>query len=154
MKTNALFLLIIATVFCGCATVKKDIASGQALTNAKRATSAALSAGSIVAPEYAAIFSKVKKVVEASGASDKLTQAQVEEFLKAAGYGYAYTVFFDGAIVTDFSRFSFERRWLQKGTGRDVDPTVIIGAETESTTSTDEEIDPFVLAITDAIVGE
>lgn len=133
LKSSVLALAILAS---GCA----SLGDGKLQPATKKAASAALTAGAIAAPEYAAIINRIKAVVETQGgasAADPL-----------AGYLFTRTYFFDGAPVPDPGRITWVDKWERTASAGTTTPPV---ATTNAAVAADDEA--LAEAIADILSG-
>lgn len=141
-------LIVALLAGAGCATKgKKVIGDGKLEPITKTAVGVAAAGAKIAAPEYAGVIDAAKDRIVAMGepeasakAPGTYTQAEIDAIMKAAGYGYAYTVFMDGVVIDDFSRFSYRKQYIQTGTGADIDPvSMVLGTQVEAAGSDAED---------------
>ena len=142
MKTVAAALAYFAALmavayFCsGCATV----GDGKLEPVTKGAAKAALTAGSIAAPEYAAVLKRIQAQVDAYGekaaSSDQL-----------AGYAFTRTYFYDGQPVPDPARITWVDKWEKtESAGKSTPPTA-----TTNTVTVDAADDALAAAIAELL---
>lgn len=150
MKFVALSVLALVMTGCATAPLKGKIGDGNLEPVTKTAVGLAATAAKVAAPEYAGAIAATKdKIVNmgepeaaAAKAPGQYTEDEIDAIMKAAGYGYAYTVFMDGVVIDDFSRFSYRKQYIQTGTGADVDPvSMVLGAQIEAAEGDDAESD-------------
>lgn len=95
----------------GCA----SLSGSKAVAAAKQIDKAAL----VNAAAAGARGDYAKALAEIAAAAKKKRQATIEldEAMKAAGFVFARTLYFDGALIEDHSRFSMDERWSRKTVG-------------------------------------
>lgn len=136
-------IVIIVAILCGgCASLGK-VGDGKLEPTTKKAVAIAATAAGIAAPEYAGAIDAAKEKIIGMGETQAVavTEADIERIMRAAGYDYSYSCFFDGALIADKSRFSFEKRWFLKGTGATVDPAIMILGTPDAEPEAESEID-------------
>lgn len=87
----------------GCATVPK-VGDGKLEPVTKGAAKAALTAGAIAAPEYAAILKRIQSQIDSYGETAKQDD-------KLAGYSFTRTYFLDGNPIPDPARLTWIDKW-------------------------------------------
>ena len=128
-KRFILASLVALALLSGCATGgKKIIGDGKLEPAAKTAVSLGASAASLAAPQYAGPIQAVADKIVAMGEEPKPATSEelVAAVMEAAGYTKLYTVYMDGIVINDFSRFTYRRAWEQTGTGATVDPVAMV----------------------------
>jgi len=143
---SALAAVCLLWLSSGCTSTPK-IGGGKLEPVTKTAVGLAAAGAKIAAPDYAGAIDAAKdRIVNmgepeaAAKAPGQYTQAEIDAIMKAAGYGYAYTVFMDGVVIDDFSRFSYRKQYVQTGTGANIDPvSMVLGAQVEAAGSDAEE---------------
>lgn len=132
-----LAILAIAILASGCA----SLGDGKLSPTAKKAASAALTAGSLAAPQYAEILSQIRAEVEKSG-------GVVPDPL--AGYSFTRTYFYDGSPVPDPSRITWVDKWEKTASAGEATPP-IAGKDGKEVVS--DEDDALAQAIADILSG-
>ena len=123
--TSALLL-----VFCltGCATIKKDIASGQALTNTKTAASAALGVAAMAQPQYASTIAQIQRLLAAPSKSSAVD-----------GFTFARTYRYRGAIC-EAKEITWEDAWTRLGSAdKGVPPPIVTSNNAATATATADD---------------
>lgn len=147
MKTVAAALAYFAALmavayFCsGCATA----GDGKLEPVTKGAAKAALTAGAVAAPEYAAILKRIQAQIEGYGEKSASTD-------QLAGYAFTRTYFYDGAPVPDPSRITWVDKWEKTESAGEKTPP----KESKNTASVDadEADDALAAAIAALLEGE
>ena len=115
--------IAIAVLASGCATVKK-VGDGKLEPLTKGTAKAALTAGAIAAPEYAAVLKRIQAQIEGYG--EKAAQTD-----QLAGYAFTRTYFYDGAPVPDPARITWVDKWEKtESAGKATPPTATTYAAT------------------------
>ena len=123
----------------GCAT----IGDGKLEPVTKATAKAALTAGSIAAPEYAAVLKRIQAQIENYGEKS----AQTDQL---AGYAFTRTYFYDGSPVTDPSRITWVDKWEKtESAGKATPPTT-----TTNAVAADDADDALAAAIAELLEGE
>ena len=78
-------------------------------------------------------YAKRVKAAEAKANGTKTTEAEAIAALKAAGFEFSKTVFFDGIAVNDLKRITWEAKLVQTGSGADTPIEAVIGSGTGAT---------------------
>ena len=123
----------------GCSTV----GDGRLEPVTKATAKAALAAGSIAAPEYAAILKRIQAQIENYG--EKATQAD-----KLEGFAFTRTFFYDGAPVPDPSRIPWVDKWEKTESAGKATPP----AATTNAVAVDDADDALAAAIAALLEGE
>lgn len=125
----------------GCSTV----GDGRLEPVTKAAAKAALTAGSIAAPEYAAILKRIQSQIENYGDSSAKTD-------QLAGFAFTRVYFYDGTPVPDPSRITWVDKWERTESAGDKTPP----KESKNTASVDadEADDALAAAIAALLEGE
>ena len=135
-------ILAIAILASGCATMKK-VGDGKLEPLTKGTAKAALTAGAIAAPEYAAVLKRIQAQIEGYG-----EKAASED--KLAGYAFTRTYFYDGAPVPDPARITWVDKWEKtESAGNATPPTT-----TTNSVAVDDADDALAAAIAALIEGE
>lgn len=126
----------------GCATLSK-VGDGKLQPVTKATAKAALTAGSIAAPEYAAVLKRIQAQIEGYG--EKAAQAD-----PLAEFKFTRTYFLDGNPVPDPSRITWVDKWEKtESAGKATPPTTTTNAAT-----VDEADDALAAAIAALLEGE
>ena len=125
----------------GCSTV----GDGRLEPVTKATAKAALTAGSIAAPEYAAVLKRIQAQIEGYGEKS----AQTDQL---AGYAFTRTYFYDGSPVPDPSRITWVDKWEKTESAGDKTPP----KESKNTASVDADDadDALAAAIAALLEGE
>ena len=125
---GAAYFLLMAYIglTSGCATAGPAAKSkASAALKSADATEAAGIATSAAAGDYKTAFegmvkyAKRVKAAEAKANGTEITEAEAAAALKALGFDFSKTVFFDGIAVNDLKRITWEKRLVQTGSGAD-----------------------------------
>ena len=137
-------LSILALVMTGCATVPK-VGDGKLEPVTKGVAKAALTAGAIAAPEYAAILKRIQSQIENYGETAK--QADPLENFK-----FTRTYFLDGNPIPDPARLTWVDKWEKTESAGEKTPP----KESKNTASVDadEADDALAAAIAALLEGE
>ena len=73
-------------------------------------------------------YAKRAKSAEAKANGTQTTEAEAIAALKAAGFEFSKTVFFDGIAVNDLKRITWEAKLVQTGTGSGTPIEVVVGS--------------------------
>jgi len=147
-KTTVIFVLLCAlALLSGCATAgpaAKSKASA-ALKSADLAEAAGIGAAAASgdykkAFEGVVAYAKRVKAAEAKANGTQITEAEAAAALKAVGFEYSKTVFFDGIAVNDLKRITWEKKLVQTGSGADTDIEVVVDSGDGATV--DQAVDP------------
>lgn len=130
---------LIAVLLSGCASLglDKDAAKKKAKAavesiDLSAATSAAVAAsGGDYGKAFAELLNYAKRVksAEAKAKVAGIDRASVAEAMKADGYQFTKTVFFDGVVVNDLKRISWKDEWVRTGTGSDASVEEVVAAD-------------------------
>jgi len=125
----------------GCSTV----GDGRLEPVTKATAKAALTAGSIAAPEYAAVLKRIQAQVESYGE----TKAEAD---RLAGFAFTRTYFLDGNPIPDPARLTWVDKWEKTESAGDKTPP----KEPKNTASVDadEADDALAAAIAALLEGE
>ena len=142
MKTIAAILGI--ALLSGCASLGK-VGDGKLEPVTKATAKAALTAGSIAAPEYAAILKRIQSQIENYGDSSAKTDP-------LAGFAFTRTYFLDGNPIPDPARLTWVDKWEKTESAGDKTPP----KESKNTASVDadEADDALAAAIAALLEGE
>lgn len=145
MKFVALSILALVMTGCATAPLKGKIGDGKLEPVTKATAKAALTAGAVAAPEYAAILKRIQAQIENYGEKS----AQTDQL---AGYAFTRTYFYDGSPVPDPSRITWVDKWEKTESAGDKTPP----KESKNTASvdTDEADDALAAAIAALLEGE
>ena len=126
----------------GCTTIKK-VGDGKLEPVTKATAKAALTAGAVAAPEYAAVLKRIQAQIEGYG--EKAAQND-----QLAGYAFTRTYFYDGAPVPDPSRITWVDKWEKtESAGNATPPTT-----TTNTVTVDAADDALAAAIAELLADE
>ena len=123
----------------GCSTV----GDGRLEPVTKATAKAALTAGSIAAPEYAAVLKRIQTKIENYGETAKQDD-------KLAGYSFTRTYFYDGQPVPDPARITWVDKWEKTESAGKATPP----AATTNAVAVDDADDALAAAIAALLVGE
>ena len=137
-------LMAVCWFLSGCATLSK-VGDGKLQPVTKATAKAALAAGSIAAPEYAAILKRIQAQIENYG--EKATQAD-----KLEGFAFTRTFFYDGAPVPDPSRITWVDKWEKTESAGDKTPPK--ESKNAASVDADEADDALAAAIAALLEGE
>ena len=139
----AYFAALMAAVWfgAGCA----SLGDGKLEPVTKATAKAALTAGSIAAPEYASVLKRIKAQVESYGE----TKAEAD---RLAGFAFTRTYFLDGNPIPDPARLTWVDKWEKTESAGDKTPP----KESKNTASVDadEADDALAAAIAALLEGE
>ena len=148
MKTVSAALAYFAalTAVCwflsGCATLSK-VGDGKLQPVTKATAKAALTAGAVAAPEYAAVLKRIQTKIENYGETAKQDD-------KLAGYSFTRTYFYDGQPVPDPSRITWVDKWEKTESAGKATPP----AATTNAVAVDDADDALAAAIAALLEGE
>lgn len=146
MKTTvAIIAIIAAALLSGCATVSK-IGDGKLEPVTKATAKAALTAGSIAAPEYAAVLKRIQAQIEGYGK----TAAAANDPLD--GFKWSREFYYDGSPVKDPSRITWVDKWERTESAGDKAPPT--SKTNSATVATDDADDALAAAIAALLEGE
>jgi hypothetical protein len=129
-------------LFTGCATLSK-VGDGKLQPVTKATAKAALTAGSIAAPEYAAVLKRIQAQIENYGQDAAKTD-------QLAGFAFTRTYFYDGQPVPDPARITWVDKWERtESAGKATPPT-----STTNTVAADDADDALAAAIAELLEGE
>ena len=123
----------------GCSTV----GDGRLEPVTKATAKAALTAGSIAAPEYAAVLKRIQTKIENYGETAKQDD-------KLAGYSFTRTYFYDGQPVPDPARITWVDKWEKTESAGKATPP----AATTNAVAVDDADDALAAAIAALLEGE
>ena len=137
-------LMAVCWFLSGCATLSK-VGDGKLQPVTKATAKAALTAGSIAAPEYAAVLKRIQAQVESYGE----TKAEAD---RLAGFAFTRTYFLDGNPIPDPARLTWVDKWEKTESAGDKTPP----KESKNTASVDadEADDALAAAIAALLEGE
>ena len=78
-------------------------------------------------------YAKRVKAAKANANGTAITEAEAVAALKAAGFEFSKTVFFDGIAVNDLKRITWEAKLVQTGSGAGTPIEAVIGSGTGAT---------------------
>ena len=150
MKTVAASITYFAVLMAvcwfgsGCATLSK-VGDGKLEPVTKATAKAALTAGSIAAPEYAAVLKRIQAQIENYGQD----AAKSDPF---DGFAFTRTYFYDGSPVPDPSQITWVDKWEKTQSAGEKTPP----KESKNTASVeaDEADDALAAAIAALLEGE
>lgn len=82
-------------------------------------------------------YAKRVKSAEAKAKVAGISRDQVAAVMRADGYEFVKTVFFDGVVVNQLKRISWEAKWVKLGTGEDAGIEEIVAVAVDSGTGAD-----------------
>ena len=131
----------------GCASLSgsKAVGAGKLEPVTKATAKAALAAGSIAAPEYAAVLKRIQTQIENYGE----TKAETD---RLAGFAFTRTYFLDGNPIPDPARLTWVDKWEKTESAGEKTPP----KESKNTASVDadEADDALAAAIAALLEGE
>ena len=140
LSAIAAFALIGLSI--GCTSIPK-VGDGKLESVTKGTAKAALTAGAVAAPEYAAVLKRIQAQIDAYG----------EESAKSdqlAGYSFTRTYFYDGQPVPDPARITWVDKWEKtESAGKATPPSA-----TTNSVSADAADDALAAAIAELLAGE
>jgi uncharacterized protein YceK len=135
-------LMAVCWFLSGCATLSK-VGDGKLQPVTKATAKAALTAGSIAAPEYAAVLKRIQAQIENYGQD----AAKSDPF---DGFAFTRTYFYDGQSVPDPARITWVDKWERtESAGKATPPT-----STTNTVAADDADDALAAAIAELLEGE
>ena len=135
-------LSILALVMTGCATAPK-VGDGKLEPVTNGAAKAALTAGAVAAPEYAAILKRIQSQIENYGDSSSKTD-------QLSGFSFTRVYFYDGTPVPDPSRITWVDKWEKtESAGKATPPTA-----TTNSAAADEADDALAAAIAELLAED
>ena len=137
-----LAILALAVLASGCASMKK-VGDGKLEPVTKATAKAALTAGAVAAPEYAAVLKRIQSQIEGYG-------EKAEQTDQLAGYAFTRTYFYDGAPVPDPSRITWVDKWERTTSAGEATPP----KATTNAVAADEADDALAAAIAALLEGE
>lgn len=126
----------------GCATLSK-VGDGKLQPVTKATAKAALTAGAVAAPEYAAVLKRIQTQIENYGETAKQDD-------KLAGYSFTRTYFYDGQPVPDPARITWVDKWEKTESAGKATPP----AATTNAVAVDDADDALAAAIAALLEGE
>lgn len=145
--TAEAFLAILAAACllwlgAGCTTIKK-VGNGKLEPVTKGAAKAALTAGAVAAPEYAAVLKRIQAQIENYGDSSAKTDP-------LAGFAFTRVYFYDGQPVPDPARITWVDKWEKtESAGKATPPT-----STTNAVAVEDAADALAAAIAELLEGE
>ena len=140
-------IIALVCVLCGggCASLGGKVGDGKLEPVTKGAAKAALTAGAIAAPEYAAILKRIQSQIESYG-EEKVKASELD------GFQFTRTYFYDGAPVPDPARITWVDKWEKTQSAGEKTPP----KESKNTASVeaDEADDALAAAIAALLEGE
>lgn len=143
-KLMILFGLFVALLAgSGCASIIGKVGDGKLEPVTKGAANAALTAGAIAAPEYAAVLKRIQAQIERYGEKS----AQID---RLAGYSFTRTYFYDGTPVPDASKITWVDKWEKTDSaGKSTPPSA-----TTNSVADDDADDALAAAIAELLEDE
>ena len=126
----------------GCATLSK-VGDGKLQPVTKATAKAALTAGAVAAPEYAAVLKRIQAQIENYGQD----AAKSDPF---DGFAFTRTYFYDGQPVPDPSRITWVDKWERTESAGKATPP----AATTNAVAVDDADDALAAAIAALLEGE
>lgn len=126
----------------GCATLSK-VGDGRLEPVTKATAKAALTAGAVAAPEYAAVLKRIQAQIENYGQD----AAKSDPF---GGFAFTRTYFYDGQPVPDPSRITWVDKWEKTESAGKATPP----AATTNAVAVDDADDALAAAIAALLEGE
>lgn len=145
MKFVALSILALVMTGCATAPLKGKIGDGKLEPVTKATAKAALTAGAVAAPEYAAVLKRIQAQIENYGE----TKAEAD---RLAGFAFTRTYFLDGNPIPDPARLTWVDKWEKTESAGEKTPP----KESKNTASVDadEADDALAAAIAALLEGE
>ncbi len=114
MKTNLklLCILICLAIIAGCSSGCTAMSAARENIDAAAVIETAATAAS---GDYGSTLAALAKLVKRK----KQAEMDIMALMTGAGYSYILQLFFDGAEITDHSRFSHKEGFYRTGTGKD-----------------------------------
>ena len=135
-------LMAVCWFLSGCATLSK-VGDGKLQPVTKATAKAALTAGAVAAPEYAAVLKRIQAQIENYGQD----AAKSDPF---DGFAFTRTYFYDGQPVPDPSRITWVDKWERtESAGKATPPT-----KTNAAVAVDDADDALAAAIAALLEGE
>ena len=158
MKRNAMLFTIAGAMLIGitsgCATNGIDSDTKGALRSKAKAAVASIDvaeaagvAAAVSAGDYKAAYDNLIKYAKRAKAAETkakvagISRDQVAEVMRADGYEFVKTVFFDGVVVNDLKRISWEKKWVALGTGASADVEEVVAVDSGTGADLDEAAD-------------
>ena len=116
-------------------------------------------AAAVSAGDYKAAYDNlIKYAKRAKSAETKakvagISRDQVAAVMRAGGYEFVKTVFFDGVVVNDTKRISWEEKWVKIGNGASADVEEIVAADSGTGADLDEADDEGGIDWAAVIIG-
>lgn len=139
LASIAYFAAIMAVVWfgAGCATV----GDGKLEPVTKATAKAALTAGAVAAPEYAAVLKRIQAQIEGYG--EKAAQPD-----QLAGFKWSREFYYDGSPVKDPSRITWVDKWERTESAGDKAPPT---SKTNAAVALDDADDALAAAIAELL---
>lgn len=129
-------------MFTGCASMGK-VGDGKLEPVSKATAKAALTAGAVAAPEYAAVLKRIQAQIENYGQD----AAKSDPF---DGFAFTRTYFYDGQPVPDPARITWVDKWERtESAGKATPPT----SKTNADVAVDDADDALAAAIAELLEG-
>lgn len=153
MKKSLMLMGMIVALLAGagCATMGADAETKAAARSKAKAAVASLDvaeAASVAAAASAGDYKtaydgliKYAKRVKAAETKAKvagISRDQVAAVMRADGYEFVKTVSFDGVVVNDLKRISWEKKWVALGTGASADIEEVVAVDSGTGADLDE----------------
>lgn len=135
-------LMAVCWFLSGCATLSK-VGDGKLQPVTKATAKAALTAGAVAAPEYAAVLKRIQAQIENYGQD----AAKSDPF---DGFAFTRTYFYDGQPVPDPSRITWVDKWEKTESAGKATPP----AATTNAVAVDDADDALAAAIAALLEGE
>ena len=134
-KTTVILVLLCAVSLLapGCATAGPAAKSkAQAAAKSVDLVDAAGIAAAASSGDYKKAFdgvvsyAKRVKAAEAKANGTEITKAELAREMRANGFDFTKTVFFDGVAVNDLKRITWEEKWVHVGSGAGTEIEVVV----------------------------
>ena len=135
-------LMAVCWFGAGCATLSK-VGDGKLQPVTKATAKAALTAGAVAAPEYAAVLRRIQTQIENYGDSSAKTD-------QLAGFSFTRVYFYDGQPVPDPARITWVDKWEKTESAGKATPP----AATTNAVAVDDADDALAAAIAALLEGE
>ena len=159
-------LIVAILAGTGCATTGLDAGTKDAARSKAKAAVASLDiaeAASVAAAassgDYKAAYdglikyAKRVKTAETKAKVAGISREQVAAVMRADGYEFVKTVFFDGVVVNDLKRISWEKKWVALGTGASADVEEVVAVDSGTGADLDEADEEVGINWADVIIG-
>lgn len=144
LRIFAVLSALAAMALIGLATGCTTVGDGKLEPVTKATAKAALTAGAIAAPEYAAVLKRIQAQIETYG--EKSAQSD-----QLAGYAFTRTYFYDGQPVPDPARITWVDKWEKtESAGNATPPT----SKTNVAVTVDAADDALAAAIAELLAEE